>query len=91
MTSLGCPGSLNMLCECAFCSCCALFVCRGCPYDVIGVSRKPVFAAWQRLLHVLCPKVPIIFDTVDLAFIREGRLALSNNYTMPVGLEALRN
>eukprot|EP00200_Dunaliella_tertiolecta_P006567 CAMPEP_0202347168 /NCGR_PEP_ID=MMETSP1126-20121109/5648_1 /ASSEMBLY_ACC=CAM_ASM_000457 /TAXON_ID=3047 /ORGANISM="Dunaliella tertiolecta, Strain CCMP1320" /LENGTH=811 /DNA_ID=CAMNT_0048938685 /DNA_START=361 /DNA_END=2797 /DNA_ORIENTATION=- len=62
---------------------------RGCPYDVIGVSRKPVFAAWQRLLHVLCPKVPIIFDTVDLAFIREGRLALSNNYTMPPSIDSL--
>ncbi|KAF5832474.1 glycosyl transferases group 1-domain-containing protein [Dunaliella salina] len=62
---------------------------RGCPYDVIGVSRKPVFAAWLRVLRVLCPKVPIIFDTVDLAFIREGRLALSKNYTMQPSIDSL--
>ena len=58
---------------------------RGCPYDAIGISRKPVFASWFPVLRRMCPHtVPILFDTVDLSFIREGRLALSKNYTMQV-------
>lgn len=63
------------------------FLClrlRGCPYNAIGISRKSVFAQWFPILRRLCPRVPIIFDTVDLAFIREGRLALSQNFTMQV-------
>ncbi|CAM9294868.1 unnamed protein product, partial [Ectocarpus fasciculatus] len=44
-----------------------------CPWDVIMVCRYRVALMTFRYIRNLCPKVPIIFDTVDVGFLRESR------------------
>mmetsp|Transcript_19176 Transcript_19176/g.29060 ORF Transcript_19176/g.29060 Transcript_19176/m.29060 type:complete len:1169 (+) Transcript_19176:58-3564(+) len=44
-----------------------------CDYDIIFVSRRNSFAMWKPLLEHTCFKTPIVFDTVDLHFLRELR------------------
>ena len=42
-------------------------------FDVIFVARKAVMESVLPLLRLACPSVPIIFDTVDVHFVREAR------------------
>ena len=44
-----------------------------CPYDLIIIGRRDVFTHHIADVKVLCPTTPIIFDTVDVHFIRELR------------------
>ena len=44
-----------------------------CPWDVIILCRLRVALATYRFVRKLCPRVPIIYDTVDLAYLRESR------------------
>ena len=37
------------------------------------VARKAVMESVLPLLRVACPSVPIIFDTVDVHFVRQAR------------------
>lgn len=44
-----------------------------CGWEVIIVSRRVVFQENLSYIKRLCPKTPIIFDTIDLNFLREQR------------------
>jgi O-antigen biosynthesis protein len=45
-----------------------------CPWDLLWVARRDVFDRHMRDFQYLCPGVPIVFDTVDVHFIREFRM-----------------
>lgn len=54
------------------------FVYRGrCLFDVIYVARRAVYLEAQRVLQKQCSGVPIVYDTVDLHFLREARDAIT--------------
>ena len=44
-----------------------------CPFDIILISRRDAFKSTYSVLQDICREVPIIFDTVDLHFLREAR------------------
>jgi len=44
-----------------------------CPWQVAILSRRAVFASQINHLRKVCPTVPLIYDTVDLHFVRERR------------------
>lgn len=44
-----------------------------CPFDVILISRRDAFKSAYPVLQNVCREVPIVFDTVDLHFLREAR------------------
>lgn len=44
-----------------------------CPWDLIIMARRVVLDRHWQDVHVICPHVPIIYDTIDLHFIRELR------------------
>jgi hypothetical protein len=44
-----------------------------CPWKAIIVSRRDVFKKNANYIKQICPYVPVIFDTVDLHFLREQR------------------
>lgn len=44
---------------------------------VVIVSRHSVAACWRPVLQTVIPEVPVVFDTVDLHFLREARAARS--------------
>lgn len=48
-----------------------------CMYDAIIIARRYVFAAAIPVVQAQCPGVPIIYDTVDLHFLRESRDTLT--------------
>lgn len=48
---------------------------RGGEYDLVFLSRADTAARFMALARRLCPRARLIFDTVDLHFLREGRLA----------------
>jgi GT2 family glycosyltransferase len=50
-----------------------------CMYDVIVIARRYVFARSLAVVQAQCPDVPIIYDTVDLHFLRESRDYLSRS------------
>ena len=52
-----------------------LFAERGAAFDFIMISRHYVASRYLSLLKRYCPGVPFIFDTVDLHYLREERLA----------------
>lgn len=52
-----------------------------CVYDVILVARRAIFQASEGALKEQCPDAPIIYDTVDLHFLREAREALTSKLT----------
>ncbi|CAF2120977.1 unnamed protein product [Rotaria magnacalcarata] len=60
----------------------------GCIFDVIVLSRPEIHTIWRDTMRNLCSHVPIIYDTVDLAFIRDvrtemislGKASLSTEY-----------
>lgn len=44
-----------------------------CKYDLIVVARYYVYHLARRALQRACPGVPVVFDTVDVHFLREAR------------------
>jgi len=44
-----------------------------CPWAAVIVCRRSTFRSQERHLRALCPSVPIVFDTVDLHYVRERR------------------
>ena len=48
---------------------------RGSLYDLVIVSRAPVAADCIREVRTFCPRAKVVFDTVDLHYLREARLA----------------
>lgn len=60
-----------------------------CLYDVAIVSRRDVFKNSLRALKAQCPDIPVVFDTVDIHFLREARLALTAS--SPDSLQASRS
>lgn len=44
-----------------------------CMYDAILVARRGIYQKARDVLAAACPGVPIIYDTVDLHFLREAR------------------
>jgi glycosyltransferase involved in cell wall biosynthesis len=52
-----------------------LFAERGEAFDFIMISRHYIASRYLSLLKRYCPGVPFIFDTVDLHYLREERLA----------------
>eukprot|EP01041_Mallomonas_annulata_P000373 gene373-680_t len=44
-----------------------------CPYEIIFISTRNVYSHFIKLIKLLCPNTPIIFDTVDVHFLRESR------------------
>ena len=58
-----------------------------CPYDLLFIARRDVFERHLSDVLTLCPNVPIIFDTVDVHFIRELRMfTVKHNSTNAVEL-----
>ena len=53
----------------------AFFRERGAEFDAIFISRHYIAVNYLSLLKQHCPDVPLIFDTVDLHYLREQRLA----------------
>ena len=45
-----------------------------CPYDLLFIARRDVFERHLNDVRAVCSDVPIIFDTVDVHFIRELRM-----------------
>jgi len=61
-----------------------------CPWDAIVISRRLVFTSQMPHVSMLCPNVPLIYDTLDLHHVRERRsfelaLKLGDHTPMPIG------
>ena len=48
-----------------------------CIYAAILVARRAIYLRAREILAARCPGVPIIYDTVDLHFLREARDVIS--------------
>ncbi len=60
-------------------------------YDVIWISRAQVARKYLKLARRVSPYAMIIFDTVELQFLRKYRFAaVSNNRMLKVGAAALK-
>jgi len=55
------------------------FAERGAEFDFVMISRHYVATRYIPLLKRYCPGAPFIFDTVDLHYLREERLAKLEN------------
>ncbi len=53
----------------------AFFEERGSEFDYVFISRHYIAVNYLSLLKRYCPRAPFIFDTVDLHYLREQRLA----------------
>ncbi|KAI8475437.1 MAG: hypothetical protein J3K34DRAFT_382705 [Monoraphidium minutum] len=51
----------------------------GCYYDVILVARSYVYTKFADAIQKACHGVPVIFDTVDVGFLREARMAMTGS------------
>lgn len=62
-----------------------------CKYDLILVARRYVFEVTKKQLLWACPDVAIIYDTVDLHFLREARnqMTLDANGTYDMAKEGM--
>jgi GT2 family glycosyltransferase/glycosyltransferase involved in cell wall biosynthesis len=69
-----------------------LLLTRGREFDVIVVSRHYVAARHLDTIRQAAPQARVVFDTVDLHFLREERLAaLNGGYAAQVAARAKRN
>lgn len=50
-----------------------------CVYDVILVARFYIYDRVHQHIQAACPGVPVIFDTVDVHFLRETRVAMTGS------------
>ncbi len=57
----------------------AFFAERGADFNFVMISRHYVAANYTSLLRRHCPKAKFIFDTVDLHYLREERMAELEN------------
>ena len=48
-----------------------------CPYELIIISRPDNCQDYMPLIRQTCPAAPVIYDTVDIHFLREARNVLS--------------
>jgi hypothetical protein len=48
-----------------------------CPYELIILSRPDNCQDYMPLIRQACPAAPVIYDTVDIHFMREARNVLS--------------
>jgi hypothetical protein len=55
----------------------------GCLYDGYILSRPDVFQAYAPAIRSACPSAPLVYDTVDVHFLREARAALSQGGCLP--------
>ena len=63
-----------------------------CDYDLVVASRRSVAKAWLPLLRAVCPEAPVVFDTVDLHFLREIReVSVAKGYEYDATLSASEN
>jgi hypothetical protein len=44
-----------------------------CPWSVVMICRRSTFRKQEENVRALCPNVPVVFDTVDLHYVRERR------------------
>ncbi|MEW5319972.1 MAG: hypothetical protein WDW38_011081, partial [Sanguina aurantia] len=51
-----------------------------CPYDALVVARRYVYENWRHQLLKACSGIPLIYDTVDLHFLRESRDHLTKTH-----------
>jgi O-antigen biosynthesis protein len=57
-------------------------VLTGCPYSAIIIGRRGNYNVTEHLLSTTCPSTPLVFDTVDIHFLREMRTeALRRGHT----------
>jgi hypothetical protein len=49
----------------------------GCMYDGFILSRPDIFEAYAPAIRATCPGAALVYDTVDVHFLREARAALS--------------
>jgi GT2 family glycosyltransferase/glycosyltransferase involved in cell wall biosynthesis len=63
---------------------------NACLYDVIVVARFYVYERAAAALRAACPGTPVVFDTVDVHFLREARMALSAEAAAAARLAARR-
>jgi GT2 family glycosyltransferase len=69
-----------------------LLVTRGREFDVIVVSRHYIAARHLDTIRQAAPETLVVFDTVDLHFLREERLAaLDGGYAAQIAARAKRN
>ena len=63
-----------------------------CDFDLVVASRRSVAKAWLPLLRAVCPEAPVVFDTVDLHFLRESReVSVAKGYDYDATLSASEN
>ena len=63
-----------------------------CDFDLVVASRRSVAKAWLPLLRAVCPEAPVVFDTVDLHFLREIReVSIAKGYAYDASLSASEN
>ncbi len=63
-----------------------------CDYDLVVASRRSVAKAWLPLLRAVCPEASVVFDTVDLHFLREIReVSIAKGYEYDASLSASEN
>ena len=48
-----------------------------CMYDLFIISRRDVMVQALLKIQLFCPGIPVVYDTVDLHFLREARVHLS--------------
>lgn len=48
-----------------------------CFFDAFVVARREVFASVHTIVRAQCPSTPLVYDTVDLHYLREARIALA--------------
>lgn len=63
---------------------------NACLYDVIVVARFYVYERAAAALRAACPNTPVVFDTVDVHFLREARMAISAEAAAAARLAARR-
>ncbi|CAK0864317.1 unnamed protein product, partial [Prorocentrum cordatum] len=44
-----------------------------CPWSVVMICRRSTYRMQEAHVRAICPSVPVVFDTVDLHYIRERR------------------
>jgi O-antigen biosynthesis protein len=50
-------------------------------YQAIVVGRRTIFMMFDEFLTKYCPKVPVVYDTVDVHFLREARQVMLRHQT----------
>jgi hypothetical protein len=64
----------------------------GAGLSLVILSRAPVAARWLEFVREVAPSAPIVFDTLDLHWLREARRAAlgGNGASLPTNVTAMR-